>query len=200
MVNAARLYAGGATMKAAITVLMSALPISAVALSAQPIPAGMKVGLSLYLQAGYGGLKAELSEAADMMPEADYGFRPGAAREIRTFGQLFAHVAESQFGTCASIRAAANPVAGKNLERDLKTKSEFVKALADSFAFCDEAFGTLTDANALEFVRVGQGEVVRGAVLTGILAHDSEMYGISTVYLRAKGLVPPSTARQPQGR
>jgi DinB superfamily len=176
------------------------LLVSAVMLGSQPIPAGMKVGLSMYLQAGYGGLKSELSEAADMMPESDYEFRPGAAPEMRTFGQLFAHVAESQFGTCAAIRAVPNPVAGKNLERDLKTKSEFVKALADSFAFCDVAFSALTDANALEYVKVGQGEVVKSAVLTGILAHNSEMYGIATVYLRAKNLVPPSTKRQTQGR
>jgi hypothetical protein len=174
--------------------------VGAVMLAAQPIPAGMKVGLSMYLQAGYGGLKSELSEAADMMPESDYGFRPGAAPEMRTFGQLFAHVAESQFGTCASLQAVPNPVAGKDLERDLKTKAEFVKALADSFAFCDVAFSSLTDTNALEYVKVGQGEVVRSAVLTGILAHNSEMYGIATVYLRAKNLVPPSTKRQKQGR
>jgi len=135
-----------------------------------------------------------------MMPESDYGFRPGAAPEMRTFGQLFAHVAESQFGTCASLQAVPNPVAGKDLERDLKTKAEFVKALADSFAFCDVAFSSLTDTNALEYVKVGQGEVVRSAVLTGILAHNSEMYGIATVYLRAKNLVPPSTKRQKQGR
>ena len=47
-------------------------------------------------------------------------------------------------------------------------------------------------------MKVGQGEVVKGAVITGILAHNSEMYGIATVYLRAKGLVPPSTAKQQQ--
>ena len=40
--------------------------VGAVTCVAQPVPAGMKVGLSMYLQAGYGGLKSELSEAADM--------------------------------------------------------------------------------------------------------------------------------------
>jgi hypothetical protein len=140
---------------------------------------------SIYLQARYGGLKAELTEAAGMMPEADYGFRPAAAPEMRTFGQLFAHVVESQFATCATARGVPNPLATRTLERDLKTKQEFTKALADSFVFCDDAFATLTDANAGEFIKVGQGEVVRSAVLTGLLAHNSEMYGIATVYLRA---------------
>ena len=44
---------------------------SATAVAAQPIPAGMKVGLAVYLGAAYGGLKAELIEAAQAMPEAD---------------------------------------------------------------------------------------------------------------------------------
>ena len=54
----------------------------------------------------------------------------------------------------------------------------------------------MTDENALQFVKIGQGAVVRSAIITGILAHDSEMYGIATVYLRANNLTPPSTARQ----
>jgi hypothetical protein len=88
-----------------------------------------------------------------------------------------------------------NPAAGKNLERELSTKKEILAALADSFAFCDELFETLTDANVHGFVRRGAGEIAKSAVLTGILAHNSEMYGIATVYLRAKNLVPPSTKR-----
>ena len=36
--------------------------------------------------------------------------------------------------------------------------------------------------------------------LYGLLAHNSEMYGIGTVYLRLKGIVPPSTERQNAGR
>ena len=101
-------------MKGHILVVGAALAISTIPLFSQPIPAGMKVGLAMYLQAGYGGVKADLTEAAEMMPESDYGFRPAAAPEMRTFGQLFAHVAEGQFGTCATVRGVPNPVAGKN--------------------------------------------------------------------------------------
>jgi hypothetical protein len=179
-----------------LVLVASAVVLTVTHLPSQPIPAAMKVGLAAYLQAGYGGLKADLTEAANMMPEEDYRFSPAAHAEIRSFGQLFAHVAEGQFGTCATVRGLPNPAAGRSLERDLKTKQELVKALADSFAFCDDAFGALTDANALEFVRLGRGQVARSAVLAGIVAHNSEMYGIATVYLRAKHLVPPSTRRQ----
>ncbi len=99
-----------------------------------------------------------------------------------------------------SREGAANPVAGKNLEQELKTKPEFVKVLADSFAFCDDVFSSTTDENALQFVRQGPNELTRASILYGLLAHNAEMYGIGTVYLRLKGIVPPSTERQAKGR
>ena len=183
-------------MHGLVTLTIAFVLASAAVLPAQPIPAGLKVGLAMYLQAGYGGLKNDLLEAAKAMPDDDYGFKPGTAPEMRTFGQVVAHVAEGQFGTCGAMRGVENPAEGRKLERELTTKAELVKALSDSFEFCDEVFETLTDENALQFVKVGQGEVARSAVIAGILAHDSEMYGIATVYMRAKDLVPPSTARQ----
>lgn len=161
---------------------------------AQPV-AARRFGLAAYLQGAYAGLKANLTQAADKMPEAEYAFRPGAMAEVRTFGQVIAHVAEAQFATCAAVKGVTNPAAGKKLEQELKTKADIVKALADSFNTCDAAFADLTDANAMEFVKQGPGEVARGAVLSGLLAHGAEMYGISTVYLREKGIVPPSTER-----
>jgi hypothetical protein len=106
------------------------------------------------------------------------------------------HVAETQFATCSSLKATANPREGKGLERELAAKADVMKALSESFGVCDAVFATLTDATAAEFMKVGEGEVVRSAVISGLLAHDSEMYGIATVYLRAKNLVPPSTKRQ----
>jgi hypothetical protein len=73
-----------------------------------------------------------------------------------------------------------------------------VRSLADSFALSDLALSSLTDANANEFVRQGPVEVSKSAALVGLVAHDAEMYGIATVCLRAKNIVPPSTARQKQ--
>jgi hypothetical protein len=174
--------------------------LAAAVTSAQPIPPGQKIGLAVYLQAGYAGIKMDLTQAAEKMPEADYGFKPSSMPEVRTYGQIFGHVANGQFDTCAAVKGVPNPNQSKTLEQDLKTKADFVKVLADSFAFCDDVFASLTDANAMEFIKRGQGEIAKSAILAGLLAHNSEMYGISTVYLRAKNLVPPSTERQLQRR
>lgn len=156
-----------------------------------------KIGLAAGLQRSYENIKRNLTEMADKMPEADYTFQP--TKEVRTYGQLFGHVANSQFGTCAAVRGVPNPNQGNDNEKKA-TKAEFVKALADSFAFCDEAFKSLTDANALEFIRQGQNEVARAAALANLIAHSNEMYGTGVVYMRLKGLVPPSTERQMQMR
>jgi hypothetical protein len=117
--------------------------------------------------------------------------------EMRTYGQLFAHVAQSQFGTCAAVKKVPNPMMGRQLETELKTKAEFVKALTDSFAFCDDAYSGLTDANASDMLTQGRGEIQRAAALMNNLVHDNEMAGTAYVYMRNKGLVPPSTENAP---
>lgn len=162
---------------------------------AQP-PVGRKAGLTTVLQLSYAGIKADLIAEAEKMPDEDYGFKPGPMPEVRSFGRLFTHVAAGQFGTCAAVKGVPNPVAGNEMEQKLTTKAEITKFLAESFAFCDDAFASTTDQNALEFVRQGPNELTRASVLYGLLAHNAEMYGISTVYLRLKGIVPPSTERQ----
>jgi hypothetical protein len=168
----------------------------ATAVFAQQGGGGQKVGLATSLQRAYAAIKVNLTGEAEKMPDADYGSKPSSMPEVRTFGQAIAHVAQAQFGACSVVKGVPNPMQGRNLEQELKTKPEFVKALGDSFSFCDDAFAQTTDENATQFVKQGPNEVTRAAVLFGLLAHSNEMYGTGAVYLRAKGLVPPSTERQ----
>jgi uncharacterized damage-inducible protein DinB len=180
--------------------LMSGMLLVAAAAVAQPPGAGQKLDLAADLARGYNSVKANLTAAADAMPEADYGFKPGPAPELRTFGRLFAHTAQVHYGYCSAFKGVANPVQGKNLEEELKTKAEFVKALADSFAFCDSVFTSLNDSNQNEFLTQGRGQISRGALAANIVIHDNEMYGTTAVYMRAKGMVPPSTERMQEMR
>ncbi|HET7217842.1 MAG TPA: DinB family protein [Vicinamibacterales bacterium] len=177
-----------------------AMTLAGSGVSAQPVPAQQRFGLAAYLQGAYGGMKRTIQQEAQRMPAADYGFKPSSMPEVRTYGQVFVHIAEGQFGTCAALRGVTNPHQGERLEATLKGKDEIVALLAESFAMCDPAFAELTDANALEFVKQGPGEVARGGVLAGLLAHGAEMYGIATVYLRAKNIVPATTEQQGRGR
>jgi DinB superfamily len=174
--------------------LIAALLIFGVAAGAQqPPPAGQKVDIATSLQRGYAGLKNNLTQAADKLSDTDYSFKPGTMPEVRNYGQIFAHVAQAQFAQCSGVKGVPNPQQGKQLEQELKTKAEITKALADSFALCDDAFASTTSDNALQFVRAGNNEVTRAAALYGVLVHGNELYGTAAVYLRSKGIVPPST-------
>jgi len=167
---------------------------------AQPPAAGQPTTLAVSLQRGYANIKLNVTQSADKLSDADYGFKVGSMAETRTYGQLFSHIAQAQYGTCAAVKGVANPVQGQQLEQSLKTKAEVVKALNDSFAFCDDVFASLTDQNALGMIKQGQGTIARAAALANLVVHSNEMYGTSAAYLRAKGVVPPSTERQAMGR
>jgi uncharacterized damage-inducible protein DinB len=183
-------------MKRVITFASAAvLLVAATTYSQQPPATGQKIGLATSLQRGYAGIKTNFTSAAEKMPEADYTFKVGSTPEARTYGQLIAHIAQSQFGQCSGLNGVPNPMQGKQLEQELKTKAEITKALADSFALCDTAFAAVTDANATELVKAGQNEQTRAASLYGVIVHGNEMAGTAYAYLRSKNIVPPSTER-----
>ena len=176
------------------------LLVAATTYSQQPPAAGQKIGLATSLQRGYGGIKTNFTQAAEKMPEADYTFKPGSTPEARTYAQVIAHIAQSQFGQCSNLKGVPNPMAGKQLEQELKTKAEVTKALADSYALCDDLFAQLTDASATEMVKQGPNEVTRAASLYGLIVHGNEMAGTAYVYLRSKNIVPPPTENAGRGR
>lgn len=143
------------------------------------------------LQAAYGTLKGNMTQAAEKMPEANYGFKPGSDPEQRTYGQWIGHQADNQFTNCAVMKGVSNPSPPQSNEKKT-SKPELVKALATAFAFCDDAFAKLTDQSALQLVKQGEGETARGGVTSAMLAHGLESYGIVVVYLRANGIAPPT--------
>ncbi|HEX4002587.1 MAG TPA: DinB family protein [Candidatus Acidoferrales bacterium] len=135
----------------------------------------------------YNGVKNYLLKAADKMPEDGYDFKP--TPEERTFGGWVAHVADAQTAGCS--RALGSPVAGTAASKT--SKADLVAALRESFTTCDAAYGALTDANANEPIQTYRGPTPRLAALAGNVEHDTECYGSMAVYLRLKGIVPPSS-------
>ena len=174
-----------------VTCIVAALMVFAVCAAAQAPSAGQKVSLATGLQNAYGTLKGNLTQAAEKMPEANYGFKPAPDPDLRTYGQWIGHQADNQFTNCATIKGVPNPNPAQGNEKKA-TKAELVKALADAFAFCDGAMSSLTDQNAVQLIKQGEGETARGAVTSALLSHGLESYGIVVVYLRAKGIAPPA--------
>ena len=153
--------------------------------------------LSATLKSMWDGLKLNLVQSAEKMPEAEYGFQP--TKDVRTFGQMIAHVANSSFSYCARGKGEDNPNK-EDFEKTKTTKADLVKALNDAVAYCDGVYGVMTDAAAMELVKAGQNLVPKARYLIANISHDNEHYGNLVTYMRLKGLVPPSTERAQQMR
>lgn len=153
------------------------------------------VTLSGEMLQGYQGVQRNLVEAAEKMPDAQYGFKP--TPEIRPFGQLVAHAALTQFRMCAMLKGEPSP--RKDEKEDApRTRTEAIALLKASTAYCDPLVTPLTDTAMPELVKAGEMQVAKGLLPASLIAHGMEMYGTMAVYLRLKGIVPPTTERQAQ--
>src|SRR4029434_6956771 len=93
-------------MKLTLAVMFLALAVVPAAPQSPP-PTGQKQTLSSAMVRGYTVLQRDLLDAAELMPEADYLFKP--TPETRPFGQLISHVALSQLGGCSLLTRAPSP-------------------------------------------------------------------------------------------
>jgi hypothetical protein len=175
----------------------SVMLFGAVAAGQTPAPAPSANPITDSIKTQYNIVKGYLTRSAAMLDEKDYTFKPaGVVAEVRTFGQLIGHVANAQTMLCGGAATGSRPPAGAvNAER-LTTKAELQKALADSFTACESAFAAVNDRNAGEAVSgLPIGPTTRIGALSFNVAHSFEHYGNIVTYLRAKGLVPPSSQR-----
>jgi uncharacterized damage-inducible protein DinB len=184
--------------------LIAALFLCAASASAQQTPAQSPpqsppppTDIALNLKRQHAAIRKNLAASATKMAEADYGFRPqGVDPVVRTFGQFIIHLANANNGFCA--RALGEQPKANTDEKATMTKADLVKLLEDSLVLCDKAYDSLTAASAVEMLKItGRNnvvfEVARANPLINNLAHNNEHYGNLVTYLRAKGLVPPSS-------
>lgn len=150
-----------------------------------------------YLQGQYATIKANLIGAAEKMPAENFSFKP--TPEVRSYAELFGHTMEAQYSYCANTKGVASPVQGKSLEKTVTDKAAVVAMVKDAFAFCDDAYATLTTESAMQMITVGaapnQRQIARANQLTMLVVHGNEHYGNLVTYLRIKGIVPPSSAQ-----
>jgi uncharacterized damage-inducible protein DinB len=149
--------------------------------SANPLVDGAKMDFRM--------VKANLTKAAEQVPENLYGFQP--TPEVRSFGRIFGHVADDNYLICAAAAGEKPPVEG--IEKTKTAKADLVKALGESFAYCDKVFGALTDAEAPKLVLFFGRSMPRLTILAFNTTHDSEHYGNIVTYLRLNKMVPPSS-------
>ena len=153
---------------------VSALTV-AITLAAAATALADEAGNTKALGSAWNRVKRLNTASAQAMPEANYAFKP--TPEVRSFGQIIGHLANEHFMVCSEVKGEANPQKAVDFEKKT-TKADLVKALADSYTYCDG---------------VAPKDDKGFANLLGNLTHDSEHYGNLVTYMRMKGIVPPSS-------
>ena len=134
---------------------------------------------------------AYITTVAEELSEADYAYRPIAT--VRTFGELFGHVAGTQNLICAAVLGDPQPPEDA-VEKAAKTKVALVKALKESTAYCAKAYAITAASGGAAIQLFGNASTKFGALSLNVM-HDGEHYGNIITYMRMKGMVPPSSRR-----
>jgi uncharacterized damage-inducible protein DinB len=150
--------------------------------------------LMLELKTSYATVKGNFIRMAEKMPEEFYSYKP--VDGLETFGRRVAHIADANYTVCSTLKGEQ-----RRLDSAAKTaKADLVSAAKESFALCDAVIDELSDAKALETTPfIGGPPLPPGTMRTrlftlyNMVRHSNEVYGNMSLYLRLKGVVPPSS-------
>jgi hypothetical protein len=169
-------------MKSTLLVFIAVVSCSAIYAQSNPLSSAVKQN--------YTGVKNNILKGAEKMPEENYSYKP--APESRTYGEVITHIATVQGALCASAKGE-----DKKFDGSKTGKADAVAVLKATIEYCDPIYDALTDANGVEMGKMFGRDTPKFNILNFNVIHDNEMYGTMAVYLRAKGVVPPSS--EPRG-
>jgi len=129
---------------------------------------------------------AALSVAvAKAMPADQFDFRPHP--ESMTFGQLMSHIAVTNYQFCAGLKDSEAPATAAPTDKD-----GIVKLLSDSFDYCSGVIPKMTEEQMNNPHDSPDGRLPGREVLLAMYIHVAHHRGQAEIYLRDKGIKPPS--------
>ena len=122
---------------------------------------------------------------AQAMPPEQYAFRPHP--ESMTFSELISHIATTNYQFCAGLKDADTPTLPTPADKDA-----VVKFLSDSFDYCASVIPGLTDEQLHKAHSSPDGRLPGREILLAMYIHVAHHRGQAEIYLRDKGIQPPS--------
>ncbi|MBZ5656012.1 MAG: DinB family protein [Acidobacteriia bacterium] len=122
---------------------------------------------------------------AEAMPPDQYAFRPHP--ESMNFGQLMSHIATTNYQFCAGLKDSDPPALPSPTDKDA-----VVKFLSDSFDYCSAVIPNLTDEQLNQPHNSPDGRLLGREILLAMYVHVAHHRGQAEIYLRDKGIRPPS--------
>jgi len=162
-----------------VAVLVALLPFSLA--NSTPAPADAAGEYSKHFSA----LSKLSVEVAQAMPPDQYGFRPHP--ESMNFGELMSHIATTNYQFCAGLKDSDPPSLPSPTNKDA-----VVKFLSDSFDFCSSVIPKLTEDQLNQAHNSPDGHLPGREIMLAMYIHVAHHRGQAEIYLRDKGIKPPS--------
>ncbi len=122
---------------------------------------------------------------AEAMPPAQYAFRPDPGS--MSFGEQISHLVQTNYAFCAGLKDSKAPAIAADPAKDA-----LVKSLGDSFDYCSATLATLDDQQLDKPDPSPDGRLIARECLLALYGHMAHHRGQADVYLRIKGIKPPS--------
>jgi len=135
----------------------------------------------------FGALHKLSVAVAEAMPAEQYAFRPDPAS--MTFGELMSHIAATNFSFCAGLQDSVAPQTPTPADKD---KVAVVNYLSSSFEYCATIIPNLTEEQLTKVHNSPDGRLPGQEVLLAMFVHVAHHRGQAEIYLRDKGIKPPS--------
>jgi len=164
----------------ALSVLV-VVPLSLLTSNANAVPADAAGEYSKH----FGALSKLSIAVAQAMPPEQYAFRPHP--ESMNFGELLSHIATTNYQFCAGLQDSDPPALSSPTDKDA-----VVKFLSDSFDYCSAVIPYLTNEQLNKTHNSPDGRLPGREILLAMYLHVAHHRGQAEIYLRNKGIRPPS--------
>lgn len=173
-------------------------PIAALALSLALATSASAQGIMADFHADVNELQKKMLDLAKAIPEANYSWKPGAAR---TTAEVLVHVAADNYLIPVAMGKPAP--AGSGITSDYNTaaafekknatlnKAQIIAELEASFKHLHEAMSLTTDANLTEQINMFGRSWSRQRAMILTVTHLHEHLGQMIAYARANNVTPP---------
>jgi len=150
-------------------------------------PVDAQAGTATEYSQHFGALSKLSVAVAEAMPPDQYTFRPDPGS--MSFGEVISHIAATNYAFCAGLKDSDSPNTPSPSDKE---KEAIVRFLSNSFEYCSAVITNLTDEQLSKVHNSPDGRLPGREVLLAFYVHVAHHRGQAEVYLRDKGIKPPS--------